>query len=57
MDEVFTPAMLVVLQIARLEALFKQMLLLTALHASMYLRGIKMGGLELGGETEIFLPL
>ena len=57
MDEVFALAMLVVLQIALLESLFKQMLLLIALHAGMYLGGIEMGGLELDGEIKIFLPL
>ena len=57
MDEVFAPAMLVALHIALLESLFKQMLLLTALHASMYLGGIEMGRLELDGEIKIFLPL
>lgn len=48
MDEVFAPVMLVVLQIALLEGLFKQMLLLTAVHASMYLGAIKMGGTTAG---------
>lgn len=48
MDEVFSPVMLVVPQIALLEGLFKQMLLLTALHASMYLGAIKMGGTTAG---------
>lgn len=43
MDEVFASVMVVVLQIAPLEGLFKQMLL-TAQHASVYLGGIKMAG-------------
>lgn len=52
-DEVFAPTMLVVLQIALLEGLLEQVLPQAALHANMCLGGIKMGGLELGGEMKI----
>jgi len=49
--------MFIVLQIALLEGFLEWMLLLTAVHASMYFGDITMGGLELGGEIKIFLPL
>lgn len=40
-----------------MEGLFKQMLLLTAWQTCLYLGGIKMGGVELGGETDISASL
>lgn len=57
MDGALTPMMFIALKVAPLERLLEQMLLLTALCTDNYHGGIKLGGLGLGGEIEIFLPV
>lgn len=48
MDEALAPTTFIVLQVAPLESLLEQMLLLTALPTDTYLGGIKLGGTRAG---------